>query len=105
MGKKIQKKTKAYKIPPSFPHTKRVEEAEIDRQCDQLRAKLLKDLKAGHSGPGPRRTLKSHQVHELAEAKIEESERLRKALKISKGYEEGDHWKRQEERMREATPP
>lgn len=43
-----------------------------------------------------------HQVHELADAKIKESERLRNALKISKDYEEGSHWKRQEERLRKA---
>jgi len=41
-----------------------------------------------------------HQVHELADAKIKESERLRQALKISKDYEEGSHWKRQEERLK-----
>lgn len=40
-------------------------------------------------------------MHELAAAKIEESEKLRKALGISKDYEEGSHWKRQEERLRE----
>ncbi|RYC55428.1 hypothetical protein CHU98_g10780 [Xylaria longipes] len=49
-----------------------------------------------------RRGLKAHQVHELADAKIKESERLRNALKISKDYEEGSHWKRQEERLRKA---
>ena len=41
-----------------------------------------------------------HQVHELADAKIKESERLRQALKISKDYEEGGHWRRQEERLK-----
>lgn len=46
--------------------------------------------------------MKSHQVHELAKAKIEESEKLRKALGISKDYEEGSHWKRQEERKMDA---
>lgn len=51
---------------------------------------------------GPKaKGLKSHQVHELAKAKIEESERLRKALGIKADYEEGSHWKRQEERARE----
>ena len=40
-------------------------------------------------------------MHELAKAKIEESEKLRKALGISKEYEEGSHWKRQEERKLE----
>lgn len=48
------------------------------------------------------RHLKQHQVHELAAAKIEESEKLRKALGISEDYQEGSHWKRQEERLREA---
>jgi hypothetical protein len=51
---------------------------------------------------GPRRMFKEHQVHEMADAKIKESERLRKALKISSDYEEGSHWKRQEERLRSA---
>jgi len=38
----------------------------------------------------------------LAKAKMEESEKLRKALHISEDYEEGSHWKKQEERAREA---
>lgn len=50
----------------------------------------------------PRKNFKSHQVHEMADAKIKESERLRNALRISKDYEEGSHWKRQEERLRSA---
>lgn len=37
----------------------------------------------------------------MADAKIKESERLRKALKISSDYEEGSHWKKQEERLRQ----
>lgn len=40
----------------------------------------------------------------MADAKIKESERLRRALKISKDYEEGSHWKKQEERLRESVP-
>ncbi|KAI0199585.1 cwf21-domain-containing protein [Astrocystis sublimbata] len=79
-----------------------VEEDEIDSRCDELR----KELQAKMNKPGrdnlPRKGLKSHQVHELADAKIRESERLRSALKISKDYEEGGHWKRQEERLRKA---
>ncbi len=51
-------------------------------------------------GPTARKSFKMHQVHELADAKIKESERLRQALKISKDYEEGSHWRRQEERMK-----
>lgn len=42
-------------------------------------------------------------MHELAAAKIVESEKLRKALGIREDYEEGGHWKRQEERLRIAT--
>lgn len=51
-------------------------------------------------GPAQRKSFKMHQVHELADAKIKESERLRQALKISKDYEEGSHWRRQEERLK-----
>ncbi|KAK4123229.1 cwf21-domain-containing protein [Parathielavia appendiculata] len=86
-----------------------VEEEEIESQCDELRKKLLaememnsrdSDRRRGGVGPAPRRNFKMHQVHELADAKIKESERLRQALKISKDYQEGSHWKRQEERLK-----
>ena len=77
-----------------------VDEDEIDDQCDALRKKLEAEQKSNGGGPKTK-GLKSHQVHELAKAKIEESERLRKALGISKDYEEGSHWKRQEERKLE----
>lgn len=43
-----------------------------------------------------------HQVHDLAEAKIKETDRFRSALGISKNYEEGSHWRKQEERLRQA---
>jgi hypothetical protein len=39
-----------------------------------------------------------HQVHELAEAKIKQDNKFRSALGISKNYEEGSHWKKNEER-------
>lgn len=57
--------------------------------------------KGGKQG---RRGFKTHEVHSMADAKIKESEKLRNALKISKDYEEGDHWRRQEERARGAGP-
>ncbi|KAK7415867.1 RNA-splicing factor [Neonectria punicea] len=79
-----------------------VEEGEIERQCDELRQKLIAEMNSGRKGSGPRKSFKEHQVHEMADAKIKESERLRKALKISADYEEGSHWKRQEERLRSA---
>ncbi|KAI4708171.1 RNA-splicing factor [Alternaria sp. Ai002NY15] len=79
-----------------------VDEDEIDDQCEGLRRKLDQERKDGKDlGPNAKR-LKSHQVHELAKAKAEESERLRKALGISADYEEGSHWRKQEERMRDS---
>ncbi|KAJ6177966.1 hypothetical protein N7519_008427 [Penicillium mononematosum] len=71
---------------------------EIDERCDALRQRLLEELEddlkraesgfkkpvsgaGGGAGTGrDRRNLKSYQVHELAEAKIEETERLRRAF-------------------------
>jgi hypothetical protein len=79
-----------------------VDEDEIDDQCEGLRRKLDQERKEGKDlGPNAKR-LKSHQVHDLAKAKLEESERLRKALGISADYEEGSHWRKQEERMRDS---
>lgn len=84
---------------------------EIDARCEALRAKLLHGLDEEQSGavsgagPGPdrrkprrdrdqppkeRKQFKSYQVHELAEAKIEESERLRRALGIREDSETGE---------------
>lgn len=55
-------------------------------------------------GGGPaKKRLKMHQVHELAEAKIKQDDRFRNALGISKNYEEGSHWKKQEERLKAAA--
>jgi len=41
-----------------------------------------------------------HQVHELADAKIKQDDKFRNALGISKNYEEGSHWKKQEEKLK-----
>jgi hypothetical protein len=57
-------------------------------------------MSSGKQSSGPRKHFKEHEVHEMADAKIKESERLRKALKISSNYEEGSHWRKQEERLR-----
>jgi hypothetical protein len=79
-----------------------VDEDEIDDQCEALRRKLNQERIDGKDqGPNTKR-YKSHQVHDLAKAKLEESERLRKALGISEDYEEGSHWRKQEERMRDS---
>ncbi|QUC22290.1 uncharacterized protein UV8b_06531 [Ustilaginoidea virens] len=76
-----------------------VDEEEIDRRCDELRDRLHAEKDSGKKGSGSQRAFKEHQVHEMADAKIKESERLRRALKISSDYEEGSHWRRQEERL------
>lgn len=82
--------------------TDSVDEDEIDDQCEALRRKLDQERKDGRDlGPNAKR-LKSHQVHDLAKAKAEESDRMRKALGISEDYEEGSHWRKQEERLRES---
>lgn len=99
-------------------------EEEIDDRCEDLRRRLRLELEdhlladaqpdaasgssTGARGrtlpPKDRRHLKSYQVHELAEAKIEESERLRKALGIREDRETGEissTWERRGERRRE----
>ncbi|KAJ6028399.1 mRNA splicing factor [Penicillium herquei] len=83
-------------------------EEEIDERCEALRAKLIKEMEesgskerdaprrkwdsGSGSGSGNQRDrrLKSYQVHELAEAKIQESERLRRALGIREDRETGE---------------
>ncbi|KAL9602830.1 MAG: hypothetical protein Q9219_001525 [cf. Caloplaca sp. 3 TL-2023] len=82
-----------------------VEEEEIEARTEALRRKLLsEDVEEGKEGrERGKKGLKVHQVHELAKAKIEESERLRKALGIREDYEEGGYWKGREERMREGV--
>ncbi|KAF2840407.1 cwf21-domain-containing protein [Patellaria atrata CBS 101060] len=79
-----------------------VDDDEIEDQCTALRKKLQAERKKGEGAKSGKaaRGLKTHQVHELAAAKIEESERLRKALGIRADYEEGSHWKKQEERLK-----
>lgn len=70
-----------------------MDEDEIESQCDALRRKLQNE------GIGKQaKSLKAHQVHEVADAKIKQTEKLRRALGISKDYEEGGHWRRQEEK-------
>lgn len=82
-----------------------VEEETIDERCDALREELEKasrgSVREGRKGGEAARKLKGYQTHELAEAKKEEQEKLRQALGIREDYEEGGHWKRRDERLRE----
>lgn len=89
-----------------------LDEEEIDARCEALRKRLLEESEddewrrgGGEGGGGKgkidRRNLKSYQVHELAEAKIEESERLRRALGIKEDRETGEISSSRERRIRE----
>lgn len=90
-----------------------LDEDEVEAKCVVLRERLLAEGAARGGGPGgaggpdrrkgPGGGLKMHQVHEMADQKIRESDRMRRALKISRDYEEGQHWKRQEERAAKAS--
>ena len=81
-------------------------DGEIEERCEELRKKLVgvmeREAKNGR-GAGGGRGLKSYQVHELAEAKERESEKLRRALGL-KGDElgeDGEHpMARQDKRRR-----
>ncbi|CAI7602861.1 unnamed protein product [Penicillium discolor] len=72
-------------------------EEEIDEKCDTLRQRLLaeleEDLKRGESlslDLGLGLGLGGIDVHELAEAKIEETERLRRAFGLREDRETGE---------------
>ncbi|TVY16249.1 Pre-mRNA-splicing factor CWC21 [Lachnellula arida] len=73
-----------------------VDEEEIETQTEALRRKLTKESERG--GGQVKKGLKMHQVHELAQAKIKQDDRFRSALGIGRDYEEGSHWKKDEER-------
>lgn len=89
-----------------------VDEDQIEQECDKLRKTLTAEMEQRNkngdrrSGGGKRvdgKALKSYQVHELAEAKERESERLRRALGLKAGEipEDGEHpMARQEKRRR-----
>ncbi|KAE9965559.1 hypothetical protein BLS_007532 [Venturia inaequalis] len=79
-------------------------EDEIDDRCDSLRKELEEEEKKGKGEKTDVRGLKGHQVHDLAKAKIEESERFRRAMGIRVDYEEGSHWKKDETRLRDSVP-
>ena len=79
----------------------RVDEDEIELQTEALRKKL--NSKQNGAPKDRKGQFKPHQIHEQAEAKIQDSEKLRKALGISKDYEEGSHWNKQEERLRDGV--
>ena len=81
-----------------------MEEEEVDSKCEGLRKKLIEEDARRGGSKGGRGKIKGFQVHELAEAKERESERLRRALGLKKGEEaeEGEHpMARQEKRRKQ----
>ncbi|KAK5944748.1 tyrosine-protein phosphatase siw14 [Knufia obscura] len=85
-----------------------LDEEEIEEECEKLRTKMVGDVERGRDSKNGRSgaRVKSYQVHELAEAKARESEKLRRALGLkgeTRDGEEGEHpMARQERRKREA---
>ncbi|KAJ5674741.1 uncharacterized protein N7477_004675 [Penicillium maclennaniae] len=77
-------------------------EEEIDARCEVLRQRLLKEGESGNgNGQVKGKALKRYQVHELAEAKIEESERLRRALGLKEDRDTGEISSKKWERRRD----
>ncbi|KAJ5173814.1 Pre-mRNA-splicing factor cwc21 [Penicillium coprophilum] len=105
-GKNAAKKEEGGEDGEADEGEKVLTEEEIDERCDTLRQRLLNELEedlqrgesgfkkpfagSGAGGGRDRRNLKSYQVHELAEAKIEETERLRRAFGLREDRETGE---------------
>lgn len=71
-----------------------IDEDEIDERADKLREKLEAEDKAGVHKKIDRRDLKDYQVHDLAKAKIEETEKFRRALGIKKDFQGANYDKK-----------
>lgn len=91
----------------------KMDDEEIEEQCEKLRTRMVREMERGQGKGGGssggsvngRIRAKGYQVHELAEAKAKESEKLRRALGLKNGDSgEGDEhpMARQERRKREA---
>lgn len=89
-------KSKKNKTTDGKPNEEKVlSDDEIDEQCNTLRERLLAELekelesdKKQHKTDG--RPLKSYQVHELADAKLAETAKLRRAFGLTENKETGE---------------
>uniref|UniRef100_A0A060TAA7 Pre-mRNA-splicing factor CWC21 n=1 Tax=Blastobotrys adeninivorans TaxID=409370 RepID=A0A060TAA7_BLAAD len=65
---------------------KGVDEAEIEQRVSELRQKLLKEQQDdSKNAPGPsRKAFQAHQVHEMAEARKQENDRMQRAFEDGK---------------------
>jgi len=74
-----------------------LDEDEIEKKVAKLRDELTKEAPTGQNV----KSLKPHQIHDLAAAKEKEMEKVRKAFGIREDYVEGDAFKRMKERTAE----
>lgn len=79
-------------------------------EIEQKYAKFVKKLedeekkaaKGSREAGAPKLQFKGHEVHKMADAKEKEMDRMGKAFNMPSNYEEGSHWRRQEERTKRA---
>jgi len=71
-----------------------LDEDEIEKKVEQLRQELTKQAHV----PQDVKSLKPHQIHDLAAAKEKEMEKIRRAFQIDENYVEGDAFKRMKDR-------
>lgn len=86
----------------------KLDDDEIEEECEKMRKTLAEEMEKGRGSSKKGGKTKSYQVHELAEAKARESEKLRRALGLRADHvkegEESEHpMARQERRNREAN--
>jgi len=74
-----------------------LDEDEIEKKVVKLRDELTKQAPSSQNV----KSLKPHQIHDLAAAKEKEMEKVRKAFGIREDYVEGDAFKRMKERTAE----
>lgn len=79
----------------SNPHISRVDEADIEKQVDELRQKLLANL-ASSTGS---QSLKPTDTHGMAAAKKIEVARMARALGTRPDYQEGDAFDREKQEL------
>ena len=86
----------------------KMNEDEIDEECESMRRGLVEEMERGRGKSGKSGKAKTYQVHEMAEAKARESEKLRRALGLKgdvarHGNGDEEHpMARQERRKRDA---
>jgi len=76
-----------------------LDEDEIEKKVAILRKELMSRTPAGQDV----KSLKPHQIHDLAAAKEKEMEKVRRAFGIREDYVEGDAFKQMKQRVTEGV--